>query len=185
MKNQLVKIPIERIERKIYIIRGERVMLDSDLAEIYEVATKMLTRAVKRNMERFPADFLFQLSLQEYEGMRRQIGAAYDDDRSQIVTASKRNIRYLPYVFTEHGALMAANVLRSKRAVEASVQVVRAFVRLRQILASNAELAKKVEALEKKYDGQFKVVFDAIKKLMMPPNKLKGKIGFVNARKKG
>lgn len=161
-------MPIERIEQKIYVIRGERVMFDSDLADIYGVPTRALNQAVKRNLKRFPEDFMFRLTADELENMR-----------SQIVTASKRNVRFPPYVFTEHGAIMAANVLNSERAVEASVQVVRAFVKLRQMLASNAELAKKVEALEKKYDAQFKVVFDAIKQLMMPPDKPKGGIGFI------
>lgn len=169
-------IPIERIEQKIYAIRGERVMLDSDLAEIYGVTTKVFNQAVKRNLKRFPEDFMFQLTKEEFENLR-----------SQIVTSSSDNYggrRYLPRVFTEHGAIMAANILSSERAVEASVQVVRAFVKLRQMLASNAELSKKVEALEKKYDAQFKVVFDAIKQLMLPPDKPKGSIGFLGKPKK-
>lgn len=180
MSNALVNIPVERIEQKIYIIRGERVLLDSDLAEIYGVETKMFTRAVRRNIDRFPDDFMFQLMPDEYEDMRRQFGAAYTDDQAQ---KSKRNIRYLPLALTEHGALMAANVLKSQRAIEASVQVVRAFVRMRNMLASNTELSKKIESLENKYDSQFKAVFDAIKKLMMPPDKPKGGIGFVGAKK--
>jgi hypothetical protein len=167
-------IPIERIEQKIYVIRGERVMLDSDLAKIYGVTTKVFNQAVKRNLKRFPEDFMFQLTAEEFENLR-----------SQIVTSSLSNYggrRYLPSVFTEHGALMAANILSSDRAVEASVQVVRAFVKLRQMLASNAELAKKVEALERKYDANFKIVFDAIRKLMVPPNKPKQAIGFVERK---
>ena len=166
-------IPRERIEQKIYVIRGERVILDRDLADIYGVTTKRLNEQVKRNIKRFPEDFMFQLTTDELEEMR-----------SQIATASKRNVRFPPYVFTEHGAIMAANVLSSERAVEASVQVIRAFVKLRQMLTSNAELSKKVEALEKKYDTQFKVVFDAIKKLMMPPDKPKENIGFIGKPKK-
>ena len=165
-------IPIERIEQKIYQIRSQKVMLDSDLAAIYGVSTRAFNQAVKRNMKRFPEDFMFQLTIEELEAMR-----------SQIVTASKRNVRFPPYAFTEHGAIMAANILNSERAVEASVQVVRAFVKLRQLLASNADLARKFEALEKKYDAQFKVVFDAIRKLMMPPDAPKGKIGFVGEKK--
>jgi phage regulator Rha-like protein len=168
-------IPIERIEQKIYVIRGERVMLDSDLAQIYNVDTKMLNRAVKRNLDRFPEDFMFQLTAKEDESLRFQIGTS---------KTGRGGRRYLPYVFTEHGAIMAANILNSSRAVEASVQVVRAFIKLRQILASNAELAKKLEALEKKYDAQFKVVFDAIRQLMMPPDKPKGNIGFIGKSKK-
>lgn len=175
-------ISLDRIELRIHVIRGERVLLDSDLAAIYGVETKMFTRAVRRNIERFPADFMFQLSSEEYEGMRRQFGAAYEN-AEDAGNASKRNIRYLPSAFTEHGALMAANVLKSKRAVEASVQVVRAFARMRNMLASNAELGKKIDQLERKYDSQFKVVFDAIKKLMMPPDKPKGGIGFIGKKK--
>lgn len=167
-------IPIERIENKIYQIRGQKVVIDSDLAQIYGVTTKRFNEQVKRNANRFPEDFMFQLTAEEDENLR-----------SQIATSKKTRggRRYLPYVFTEHGALMAANVLSSDRAVEASVQVVRAFVKLRQMLTDNAELARKVEALEKKYDTQFKVVFDAIRKLMMPPDAPKGKIGFVGEKK--
>jgi hypothetical protein len=116
---------------------------------------------------------MFQLTEDEVEAMR-----------SQIATASKRNLRYPPYVFTEHGAIMAANVLNSDTAIEASVEVVRAFVNLRRMLASNKELSQKLETLEKKYDAQFKVVFDAIRKLMLPPDNPKGKIGFVSKKKK-
>lgn len=166
-------IPLERIERRILFIRGEKVIIDADLAELYNVTTKRLNEQVKRNADRFPPDFMFQLTVDEVESMR-----------SQFATASRRNIRYTPYAFTEHGALMAANVLNSPQAVEASVQVVRAFVKLRQLLVSNADLARKVEALEKKYDANFKVVFDAIKKLMLPPAKPLKKIGFVEAKKK-
>lgn len=129
---------------------------------------------------------MFQLTPDEYESLRFQIGISNDDSmRSQIVTANtgRGGRRYMPYVFTEHGALMAANVLKSESAVGASVQVVRAFVRLRQILASHAELSQKIESLEKKYDSQFKVIFDAIKRLMLPPVKPKGGIGFIGAKK--
>jgi hypothetical protein len=167
-------IPLETIGQKIYVIRGERVLIDSDLAQIYGVETKMFTRAVRRNIGRFPEDFMFRLSLDEYEALKRQIGA------SKMGSGGRR---YLPYAFTEHGALMAANVLKSDRAVDASVQVVRAFVKMRNMLASNAELAKKIELLEKRYDQQFKAVFDAIKRLMLPPEKPKGGIGFIGTKK--
>ncbi len=167
-------IPIERIEQKIYVVRGERVMLDSDLADVYGVTTFNFNKAVKRNIKRFPEDFMFQLTKEEHESLTFQIG---------ISNKGRGGRRYLPYVFTEHGALMAANVLSSDRAVEASVQVIRAFVKLRQMLASNAELAKKVEALEQKYDANFKIVFDAIRKLMLPPEKSKQAIGFVEKKK--
>ena len=168
MANSISVVPIERIERAILLIRGEKVMLDSDLAEIYGVETKVLNQAVKRNTTRFPPDFMFQLTTEEWESLR-----------SQFVTLKRGEHRkYLPYVFTEHGALMLANVLNSERAAQTSVQVVRAFVRLRQMLASNAKLARKLEALEKKYDTQFKVVFDAIRQLMSPPARPKREIGF-------
>lgn len=199
MANQESLIPIERIEQKIYVIRGERVMLDSDLAEIYGVETKMFNRAVKRNINRFPEDFMFQLTAEEYESLRFQIGTSNDDSlkfqigisndeslRSQFATSKKGRggRRYLPNVFTEHGAIMAANILNSEKAVTASVQVVRAFVKLRQILASNTELAKQLEALEQKYDEQFKVVFKAIRQLMLPPDKPQRNIGFIEKEKK-
>ena len=161
-------VPLERVERMIILVRGEKVMLDRDLAEIYGVETKVLNQAVKRNPSRFPADFMFQLTLGEWNSLR-----------SQSVTLKRGGHRkYLPYAFTEHGALMVANVLNSERAARTSVQVVRAFVKLRQLLASNTELARKLDAMEKKYDARFKVVFDAIRQLMSPSAKPKREIGF-------
>ena len=168
MDGQISLVPIERIERSIILVRGEKVMLDSELAEIYGVETKALNRAVKRNASRFPVDFMFQLTAEEAANLRCQIGTS----------SSYGGRRYLPYAFTEHGALMLANVLNSERAAQTSVMVVRAFVKLRQMLASNAELARKLAAMEKKYDAQFKVVFDAIRQLMSPPEKPKREIGF-------
>ena len=168
MSEHSVTIPMERIERAILLIRGEKVMLDSDLAEIYDVETKALNRAVKRNQSRFPSDFMFQLTTEEAANLRYQFGTS----------SSYGGRRYLPYAFTEHGALMLANVLNSERAAQTSVLVVRAFVKLRQMLSSNAELARKLEALEKKYDAQFKVVFAAIRQLMSPPARPKREIGF-------
>lgn len=162
-------IPAERIERSIFVLRGQRVMLDADLAELYGVPTKALNQAVKRNADRFPADFMFQLNAAE---------------KQQVVTTCDhlRKLKFsptLPYAFTEHGAVMLAAVLNSPTAVQASLQVVRAFVRLRQLLASHADLAKRVEALEKKYDRRFRVVFDAVKLLMEPERKKTNrKIGF-------
>jgi len=171
MDGQTSLIPVERIERAILSIRGEKVMLDSDLAELYGVETKALNQAVKRNATRFPADFMFQLTQEEHDDLVRL--------RSQIVTLKRGEHRkYLPYAFTEHGALMLANVLNSERAAQTSVMVVRAFVRLRQMLASNAELARKLAALENKYDAQFKIVFDAIRQLMSPPEPKRREIGF-------
>jgi phage regulator Rha-like protein len=171
MNGQMVVVPVERIERAIFSIRGEKVMLDSDLAELYGVETRALNQAVKRNASRFPKDFMFQLTAEEAETIRLS--------RSQIVILKRGgNIKYLPFAFTEHGALMLANVLNSERAAQTSVQVVRAFVRLRQMLASNAELARKLDAMERKYDAQFKVVFDAIRQLMSPPEPKRREIGF-------
>jgi hypothetical protein len=180
MKNTPVKASLELIERKIYMIRGQKVLLDYDLALLYGVSTKALNQAVKRNADRFPDDFAFQLTTEEavafsLSSTEKKTGKTM---RSQNVTASKRNIRFTPFVFTEHGAMMAANVLRSPEASKMSVFVVRAFVRLRQLLATNAGLARKLEALEQKYDSQFRVVFDAIRALMQEPEKPKRSIGF-------
>lgn len=168
MSRAATGIPIERIENAILLIRGEKVIMDTDLAALYGVETRSLVQAVKRNSERFPDDFMFQLTRNEFDALRSQF----------VISKGRGGRRYLPYAFTEHGAIMAANVLNSDRAVQASVQVVRAFVRLRQILASNAELASKLEELEKKYDRQFRVIFDAIRELMTPPASKKKEIGF-------
>ena len=143
-------------------------MLDSDLARIYGVATKNLNKAVKRNLNRFPEDFMFQLTEIEGESLRFQIGT------SKIGRGGRR---YLPYVFTEHGALMLGNILNSETAIETSIQVVRSFMRLREMVISHSELSKKLSQLEMKYDSQFKVVFDAIKKLMVEPEVPQKKIG--------
>jgi hypothetical protein len=132
-----LSVPVHIIERRIHLIRGKRVMLDSDLAELYQVETRALVQFVKRNIERFPEDFMFQLGTEEAEAMR-----------SQTVIASKRNIRYQPYAFTEHGVAMLSAVLKSDRAVRMSIFTVRAFVQLRELLATNKELARKVEQLE-------------------------------------
>ena len=168
MNKAEILIPMERIERSILLLRGEKVMLDADLAEIYGVETKVLNQAVKRNARRFPPDFMFQLTAAE---------------KTEVVTncdhlARIRFSPHRPFAFTEHGALMLANVLNSERAALTSVQVVRAFVRLRQMLASNAELSRQLAALEKKYDAQFKIVFDAIRQLMTPPEPKRREIGF-------
>ena len=162
-------IPMDRIERAILLVRGEKVMLDADLAAIYGVETGALNRAVKRNASRFPKDFMFKLTPKEAGALRCQIG---------ISNEGRGGRRYLPYAFTEHGALMLANVLNSERAAQTSVLVVRAFVRLRQLLSSNSELARKLESLEKKYDTQFRVVFDTIRKLMTPEPPKRREIGF-------
>src|ERR1700730_6164037 len=159
MSKALARVAVERVENAILLIRGEKVILDTNLAALYDVETRALLQAVKRNSERFPSDFMFQLTRKEFDSLRSQ----------SVISKGSGGRRYLPYAFTEHGALMAANVLNSKMAVQASVQVVRAFIRLRQMLVSNEELASKLGDLEHKYDAQFPVVFDAIRQLMTPP----------------
>ena len=161
MKNSESLVPMERIEKAILLIRGQKVMLDYDLADLYQVPTKVLLQAVKRNTERFPSDFMFQLSKQELTHWR-----------SQFVTSNpsaKMGLRRCPHVFTEQGVAMLSSVLRSDRAVQVNIAIMRAFVRLRELLSSNKELAQKLLELEEKYDEQFRVVFEAIRQLMTPP----------------
>jgi len=168
MVNKKSLIPVDRIEKAILLIRGQKVMLDADLAELYGVETKVLVQAVKRNLERFPEDFMFQLSQEEFAILR-----------SQIVTSSDwGGRRYRPYAFTEQGVAMLSSVLRSRRAIRVNIEIMRAFIRLRQMLASHVELARKLDALEKKYDAQFKQVFEAIRQLMAPPEPKRRPIGF-------
>jgi hypothetical protein len=172
-------IPLERIERKILFIRGEKVILDIDLAELYGVETKRLNQQVRRNLGRFPADFLFQLSDTEYSSLRSQFATSNE---------GRGGRRYLPFAFTEHGAIMAASVLNTPRAVEMSVFVVRAFVRLRNFLATRKELAEKVAELERKmssHDEQIVAIIDAIKQLMATPAPPKKRsIGFQSEDKR-
>jgi hypothetical protein len=164
-------IPMERIERAILFIRGQKVMLDSDLARLYEVETRVLNQAVKRNTDRFPEDFMFQLTPEE--------ASVVLNSRSQFVILKRgENIKYLPYVFTEQSVAMLSSVLHSDRAVQVNIGIMRAFVKLRQMLASSAELSRKLESLEKKYDRQFKVVFDALRRLMSPQEIKRREIGF-------
>jgi hypothetical protein len=151
-------VPVQRIERTIYLIRGQKVILDKDLAMLYQVSTKNLNKAVSRNLARFPEDFMFQLSKEEFNNLKFQFG-----------TSSWGGARKLPRAFTEQGVAMLSGVLRSKRAIAVNVEIMRAFVRLRQMLATNANLERRLNELEKKYDAQFKVVFDAIRQLMAPP----------------
>src|ERR1035438_2078909 len=162
-------VPMERIERAIFFLRGAKVMLSTELAPLYDVAPKVLVQAVKRNITRFPDDFMFQLTWEEF-----------DDLKSQIVTSSWGGVRRAPpYAFTEQGIAMLESILSSERAIQVNIEIMRAFVRMRQMLAEHADLARKLAILEKKYDAQFKVVFDAIRQLMAPPPKpARGKIGF-------
>jgi len=165
-----VLMPLALIGNKIYTIRGRKVMRDTDLAELYEVETRALIQGVKRNPGRFPEDFMFQLNDQENAALR-----------SQIVILKKgrgQHRKYLPYVFTEQGVAMLSSVLNSETAIEVNVQIMRAFVKLREMIASSKELARRLDGFERKYDAQFKVVFDAIRELMTPPEIKKKKIGF-------
>jgi len=162
-------VPQQVIESKIFIIRGKKVMLDKDLAVLYGVETKVLNQAVKRNILRFPEDFMFQLSQEE----------AKELSRSQFVTLKRgQNIKYLPYAFAENGVAMLSSVLNSKRAIQVNIQIMRTFTKIREMLATHKELKQKIEEMEKKYDYQFKVVFDVIKQLISPQETKKGKIGF-------
>lgn len=163
------------LEGAIILVRGYRVMLDRDLARLYGVAVGALNQAVRRNAGRFPPDFMFQLSREEAERSRSQIVILNDGSGRR-----GRNIKFLPHAFTEQGVAMLSSVLRSKRAVQANVEIMRAFVRLRGMAAHNEELARRLDALESKYDRQFKVVFDAIRGLMAPPASPKRRIGFVS-----
>lgn len=163
-------VPIERIEKAILLLRGHKVMLDATLADLYAVETGALNRAVKRNLERFPEDFCFQLSQSEDDSLRCQTGI--------LKVGRGQHRKYLPFVFTEQGVAMLSSVLKSKRAILVNVQIMRTFVQLREMLVSNKELAQKLATLEKKYDQQFKAVFDAIRELMLPPKKDKRLIGF-------
>jgi len=171
---EVIKYSEEKIASLIYIIRGQRVMLDADLAQIYNVETRVLNQAVFRNRERFPKDFMFQLDKAEFDILK-----------SQTVISSWGGRRKLPFVFTEHGSLMLASVLKSETAVNASLNIVRAFVKLRELLSSNKELASKIEEMEKKYDGHFKVVFSAIRQLIeKPKNSDRESLGYKYKNKK-
>ena len=162
-------IPAETIQKSIYLVRGQKVMLDRDLAAMYGVPTKVLKQAVKRNATRFPADFMFVLTREELA-----------DWRSQFVTsnADRMGLRHAPMAFTEQGVAMLSSVLNSERAIQVNIAIVRTFTQLRQMLASHAELARKLAELEKRYDAQFSVVFDALRQLMTPPEPPRKKIGF-------
>ena len=162
-------IPRERIEQIILLIRGHNVMLDSDLAQLYGVTVGRLNEGVKRNENRFPSDFMFQLTKAEFENLKSQIA---------ISSSKWGGRRHAPYVFTEQGVAMLSSVLRSKRAIEVNIAIMRTFVRLREMISSNKVLARRLTDLEKKYDGQFQVVFEAIRELMAEPTPKSRRIGF-------
>ena len=161
-------LPVERILQSILVLRGEKVMLDADLAAMYGVETRALIQAVKRNPERFPQDFMFELSAEEWSGLRSQFG----------ISSSHGGRRTAPYAFTEQGVAMLSSVLRSPRAIAVNVEIMRAFIQLKRMVASHEDLARKLAILEGKYDRQFKMVFDAIRALMEPAVKQKPPIGF-------
>jgi hypothetical protein len=168
MAQERALIPVKRIERSILLIRGHRVILDGDLARLYGVSTGNLNKAVTRNLGRFPADFMFSLTRKEFQNLKFHFG-----------TSSWGGTRKLPRAFTEQGVAMLSSVLRSPRAVHVNIEIMRTFVRLRQILASHTDLAPRLNKLERKYDAKFRVVFDAIRELMAPPPEPKHKrIGF-------
>ena len=169
----------ERIEQAILLIRGHRVLLDADLALLYGVSVGRLNESVKRNRHRFPDDFMFQLSEAEFQALKTQVANLNLKSQFAISSSEWGGRRHPPYAFTEQGVAMLSSVLRSKRAVEVNIQIMRTFVRLRELLASNAELSRKLEAMEKKYDAQFKIVFDAIRQLMKSPEPKTRKIGFI------
>lgn len=172
-------VPAGRIEQAILLIRGEKVILDVTIARLYGVPVKRLNEAVKRNGDRFPPDFMFQLTKEEFDRLSARGTVRL---RSQFATSNVKQgrggRRFAPYAFTEQGVAMLSSVLRSKRAIQVNVEIMRAFVRLRQILASHVDLARKLAALERKYDTQFKVVFDAIRELMAPAPRRRQPIGF-------
>jgi hypothetical protein len=181
-------ILVEMIERKIYLIRGHKVMLDTDLAGLYEVTTSNLNKAVKRNIDRFPDDFMFQLTKEEADSLRFQIGILKPGEQAGTQSETTmlgrgQHRKYLPYVFTEQGVAMLSSVLNSERAVQVNIAIMRVFVKLREMIATHKDLARKLSDMEKKYDSQFKVVFDAIRQLMTPPVTRKGQIGFRPSKK--
>jgi hypothetical protein len=182
MNDDKALVPVERIERLIYLVRGQKVMLDSDLAEIYGVTTKRLNEQVGRNADRFPPDFAFLLTRQEVANLKSQIATSSLEVSTKSAGVQRHGgRRKLPFVFTEHGAIMLASVLNSPVAVQASVRVVRAFVRLREMLASNRELAQKLAELEHKFEGHddaIRNLFEAIRQLLSSPEPKRRKIGF-------
>jgi hypothetical protein len=172
--NHRILIPTERIEHAIYLIRGEKVMLDRDLAALYGVSTKVLKQAVRRNIARFPSDFMFVLSNSEFQTWRSQFVTSKGD---------RKGLRYAPMAFAEPGILMLSTVLNSERAILVNIEIMRAFVRLRQMIAADATLAQRLNELERKYDRQFKIVFEAIRELIQPRTGKRKQIGFTPGKK--
>jgi hypothetical protein len=170
-------IPNERIIQSIFVMRGQKVMLDNDLAILYGVETKVFNQSVKRNVERFPIDFMFQLTKQEEEFLRSQIVTLNNQPPPK---QNKRGAhrKYLSYVFTEQGILMLSSVLKSERAIQVNIQIVRTFIKLREMLSNYKDVKEKIETLEKKYDSRFKIVFDTLRQLIKEEEKPKNKIGF-------
>ena len=164
-----IMVPMERIERAIYLIRGQKVMLDRDLAALYEVETKRLKEQVRRNIDRFPEDFMFVLTTEEFANWRSQFATSNSD---------RMGLRHAPMAFTEQGVAMLSTVLNSKRAIDANIAIMRTFVKLRQMLDTHAKLAQKLAELESKYDGQFRVIFEVLNELMAPPEPTRKPIGF-------
>jgi len=166
-KSGVELIPTERIVSRIFLIRGVKVLLDQDLAKLYDVETRALNQAITRNIERFPEDFMFQLAQYEFDSLK-----------SQIVTSSWGGVRKRPFVFTEQGVAMLSSVLKSKRAIQVNVQIVRTFIQLREMMMTHKDLKEKIEVMEKRYDKQFKAVFDAIKQLVIQEEQPRREIGF-------
>jgi hypothetical protein len=164
-----VAIPLERIQQAIYLLRGQKVILDRELAELYGVETKRLKEQVRRNLERFPEDFMFVLDRDEFANWRSQFATSKSD---------QKGLRHPPMAFTEQGVAMLSSVLRSERAIEVNIAIMRTFVKLRQMLESHEELARKLENMEKKYDEQLRLVFDVLGELMAEPTDKKRRIGF-------
>ena len=168
MNKHLTLIQQENIERKILIIRGKKVMLDRDLASLYGVTTSALIQAVKRNVQRFPEDFMYQLTKEEFMALKSHF----------VISKGRGGTRKLPFAFTEHGILMLSSVLNSNKAIEVNIQIMRTFTKLRELMLVHKDLREKIEAMENKYDGQFQAVFTALRKILYPPRPRKPKIPF-------
>ncbi len=164
-------VPNELIESKIYVIRGQKVMMDKSLAELYQVETRVLNQAVKRNIERFPDDFMFQLNDEEFKNWLSQF---------VMSNSKKMGMRRLPYAFTEQGVAMLSSVLNSKRAIQINIQIIRTFTKLREFMKSHKELFEMIKGIEKRYDSNFKIVFEIIDQLLIKPDKTNKRIGFIS-----